>query len=334
MRYVRLGNGELEVSRIALGSWLTIGHRVDDAGTRRLLARARDLGVNLIDTADSYNGGETERVLARAMREHPRETFRVATKVFWPVAGELEDRGLSPDRIRRALDGSLRRLGVDAIDLYQAHRFDPETPTAEVVGVMGELIQAGKIRAWGVSGWFSGQVEEAVKLAHAADTPPPISNQSQYSLLCRWLDPHLPAYARVGVAQLAYGVLGQGVLTGKYGGGQRPADARAADPASLAFMRELLSEGTLARVELLRPVAREVGVSLAQLATAWCLRRDEVGVVIAGARAPRQLEVFVSAVDVRIPPDVLRRIDSILPPPAKWKAPVSRVLRWLRRAPR
>ena len=302
MNYRRLGASGLSVSEIALGSWLTLGGSVEAAMSERIVRHAFDLGVNLFDSADAYAGGEAERVLGRAFSGLPRNRLVLATKSFFPMSDAPNDRGLSRKHLFESVHASLRRLGSDYLDLHQCHRADPETPLEETVRAYEDLIRQGKVLYWGVSEWSEDLVARACQIADATGGYRPISNQPQYSLLCRSIERGLlDAHARLGLGQLVWSPLAQGVLTGKYAGGARPEGSGITVPMRARFLDPLLSEPNLARVERMRAVATDLGITPAQLALAWCLRRPEVASVIVGATRPEQLDENVLASGLTLP---------------------------------
>jgi voltage-dependent potassium channel beta subunit len=302
MNYRRLGASGLSVSEIALGSWLTLGGSVEAAMSERIVRHAFDLGVNLFDSADAYAGGEAERILGRALAGLPRNRLVLATKCFFPMSNDPNDRGLSRKHLFESVHASLRRLGSDYLDLHQCHRADPETPLEETVRAYEDLIRQGKVLYWGVSEWSEDLVARACQIADATGGYRPISNQPQYSLLCRSIERDLlDAHARLGLGQLAWSPLAQGVLTGKYAGGARPEGSGITVPMRARFLDPLLSEPNLARVERMRAVATDLGITPAQLALAWCLRRPEVASVIVGATRPEQLDENVLASGLTLP---------------------------------
>jgi voltage-dependent potassium channel beta subunit len=318
MLYRNLGHSGLRVSEIALGSWLTLGSAVDGRRAERLVARALDLGVNLFDTADVYARGAAEEALGRALRRVPRAQVVIATKCFFPMSEAATDRGLSRKHVFDSLHASLRRLGCDYVDLHQCHRADPETPIAETVRAYDDLIRQGKLLYWGVSQWTGAQVAEACRVADALGAVRPISNQPEYSLLRRQIEAEvLPVCREHGVGQIVFSPLGQGVLTGKYSGGRRPTDSRAGDAKRNHFMNDYLDPACLARIDELEPLARELGMGLARLALAWCLRDASVASVIVGATREEQIEENCLASGSELPEALLRRIDAILPAPAR-----------------
>ena len=314
MEYRNLGKSGLVVSEVSLGSWLTLGSSVDRAGTREIVHRAFDLGVNLFDTADVYSNGAGEEALGAALAGIPRRYVVVATKCFFPMSERPNDRGLSRKHIFESIDGSLRRLGTDYVDLLQCHRYDPSTPVAETVRAFGDLVRQGKVLYWGVSEWTAEQIADACRCADALGAPRPISNQPQYNMLRRGIEAEvIPVSQREGLSQLVFSPLAQGALTGKYSGGKRPSDTRAADSVRNVFMKSFLEPETLARTDRLRPLADELGLSMAQLALAWCLAEPNVASVIVGVTRVSQLEDNVKASGLRLSAEILGRIDAIFP---------------------
>jgi voltage-dependent potassium channel beta subunit len=314
MEYRALGRSGLQVSEVSLGSWLTLGSSVDRESTREIVHRAYDLGINLFDTADVYADGQAEEVLGQALRAIPRRYVVIASKAFFPMSEHPNDRGLSRKHLFESVEASLRRLGTDYLDLHQCHRPDPATPLEETVGAYEDLARQGKVLYWGVSEWSGAQIGEACRIADRRIAYRPISNQPQYSLLRRQIEAEvLPACERDGVSQIVFSPLAQGVLSGKYSGGSKPAGSRAADAKRNYFMRGYLDPETLSRVDRLVAVAQELGVTPAQLALAWCLRTPGVASVIVGATRVAQLEENAKASGIRIPAELLARIDAIAP---------------------
>ena len=314
MKYRPLGRSGLRVSEVSLGSWLTFGSSVDVRATRALVRRAYDLGVNLFDTADVYANGAAEEALREAVLGLPRPYLVLATKAFFPMSDRPNDRGLSRKHLCESVEASLRRLGTDYLDLHQCHRADSSTPIEETVRAYEDLIRQGKLLYWGVSEWRAEEIVDACRAADAHGAYRPISNQPQYSILRRGIEKSvIPASERHGLGQIVWSPLAQGVLTGKYGSASRPEGTRAADPARNAFMQPLLEPAVLAKVEQLRPLADQAGVSMAGLALAWCLRRENVSSVIVGATRPEQLEENVKAAGVSLPAEVLAGIDALFP---------------------
>ena len=314
MEHVRLGRSGLRVSRVVLGSWLTFGSGVDEAATRACVAEALDLGIQTFDTADVYALGEAERVLGDALAGERRSSIVLASKCFWPVGDGPNDRGLSRKHVVESVEGSLRRLRTDYLDLFQCHRFDPDVPLGETVLALEDLVRQGKILYWGTSVWTGAQVEEAAALADRARGYGPVSNQPPYSLLERGIEREvLPTCRRLGVGQIVYSPLAQGVLTGKYVDGSRPDGSRDADTVRNVFMGHYFGERQDVRVRAFVDLAHEAAITPARLALAWCLARSGVDAVIVGVTSTRQLRENASALEVEIGPELARRLDAIFP---------------------
>jgi aryl-alcohol dehydrogenase-like predicted oxidoreductase len=305
VRHRRLGRSDIQVSEIALGSWLTYGGGVTRREAEACVARAFDLGIDLIDTANVYSGGAAETFLGEVLRGRPRGSYVLATKLYFPMPDG--DRGLSAAQVAKQLDASLRRLRVEYVDLYQCHRFDSEVPLEETMAALGRALEQGKVRAIGFSEWSAPQIQAALALPG----PRFASSQPQYSMLAReWEAEVFPLCAREGIGQIVWSPLCQGVLTGKYrAGAAPPADSRAASERMGAFVQRRLTAENLARVERLRPIAAELSLTLAQLALAWVLRRPEVTAAIIGATRPAQVEENAAASGVELPAEVLERIE-------------------------
>jgi aryl-alcohol dehydrogenase-like predicted oxidoreductase len=314
VKYRNLGRSGLRVSEVSLGSWLTLGSRVDPAGARTLVRGAWELGINFFDSADVYARGAAEEALRDALAGISRHHVVIATKAYFPMSERPNDRGLSRKHLFESVEGSLRRLGTDYLDLHQCHRADPATPLAETVCAYEDLVRQGKVLYWGVSEWSAAQILEACRIADARRAYRPISSQPQYSLLRRAIERDvMPLCEREGLGQIVFSPLAQGALTGKYLGGARPSGSRAVDPERNRFMQAFLADDVQARVEGLVPLARGLGASLAQLALAWCLRRENVASVIVGATHPAQLAEDARACELRIPDETLNRIGALFP---------------------
>ena len=304
------------MSEVALGSWLTLGSSVDRSGTAELVRRAFDRGINFFDTADVYAEGEAERALGAALADLPRRQLVIGTKCFFPMSRTPNDRGLSRKHIVESVDGSLQRLGTDYIDLMQCHRADPDTPIEETVRCFDDLIRQGKLLYWGVSEWSGEQIREACLAADRLGCVRPISNQPEYNLLQRRIEAQvIPVCREEGLSQLVYSPLAQGALTGKYSGGKRPGDSRGADSVRNVFMADFLDEAVLQRVDRLTPLAAELGLTMAQLSLAWCLREPNVASTIVGATRRAQLEDNADAAGRQLPAKLLERIDAALGAP-------------------
>ena len=314
MQYRQLGRSGLRVSEISLGSWLTYGATVDVAAAIKIVARALELGINFFDTADVYANGAAEESLREALRGVARHKVVIATKAFFPMSEDVNDRGLSRKHLFESVDASLRRLGTDYVDLHQCHRADDSVPMDETVRAYEDLIRAGKVLYWGVSEWSAKQITDAVRTAESWRGYGPISNQPQYSMLRRGIEHKvIRSCKREGIGQIVWSPMAQGVLTGKYATGVRPEGTRAAHPFQSRFMEAFLTEEVLARVEQLRPLAADLGLSMSQLALAWCLRQTNVASAIVGATTPAQIEENAKASGVVLPPEVLTKIEELFP---------------------
>jgi aryl-alcohol dehydrogenase-like predicted oxidoreductase len=317
MRKRRLGHSDLEVSELSYGTWLNVADGARRQQAIRCVHAALEHGINLFDTANQYGAGEAERLLGEALRAVPRDRYLIATKLFFPV-GDQPDHGLSAVQIEKQLDNSLARLGIETIDLYQCHRFDKETPLEETLTALDKAVRAGKVRMIGFSEWSATQIEAAVAITGTYHLTPMTSNQSQYSIL--WRKPEgaiFEAATQYGVGFMAFSPLAHGTLSGKYVPGQPPpAGSRAADESMSRFMetagRHYRSDYLLRAVAQLSPIAEEMGVTMAQMALAWVLRRSEVTTAIIGASHPEQIEENVGAVGVALPVEVLERIDDVV----------------------
>jgi aryl-alcohol dehydrogenase-like predicted oxidoreductase len=311
VRYRKLGRWGVEVSEIGLGSWLTYGGSVgEDVGVACIL-RAFELGVNFFDTANVYASGRAEEVVGRALRGMPREDYVLGTKVFFPMSDRPNSGGLSRKHVLEQCHASLRRLGVDYVDLYQCHRFDQSTPLEETCRAMDDLVRRGDVVYWGVSEWTPDQMHDAASLCEREHLHPPVSNQPRYSMLERGIeDDVLDVCRRLGLGVVVFSPLAQGVLTGKYERVDHvPGDSRAADPDAGGFIRRLLTQENLDRVERLRSVARRVGCSPAQLAIGWTLRHAEVSSAIVGATKVKQVDDNVAASGIVLHDAVLAEIE-------------------------
>jgi len=312
MRTRALGRSGLQVSEVSLGSWLTLGSRVDFAQTARLVHRAFDLGINFFDTADVYAQGEAEKALGQSLLELPRHQIVLASKAFFPMSEHPNDRGLSRKHIFESVEGSLRRLKTSYLDLHQCHRADPDVPMEETVRAYEDLIRQGKVLYWGVSMWTAEQIEQACGLADRHGGFRPISNQPSYSILRREIeDCVMPRSEQLGLGQIVFSPLAQGALTGKYSGGAIPEQSRASDPERNRWMARYLDSEVLERIDQLQPIADDLDLSMAQLALSWCLRKSSVSSVIIGATRLEQLDENAKCVGVQIPADALSAIDDL-----------------------
>lgn len=319
MEYRRLGRSGLVVSEVALGSWLTLGQSVDSERGARCIERAYELGVTFFDTANEYGHGAAEEFLGSVLKRFPRDTYVLATKLFWPMGEKPTQRGLSRKHIVEQCERSLQRLGHDYIDLYQCHRYDRHTPVEETLRAFDDLVRQGKILYVGVSCWSAAALMEAHHVADRRNLVPVISNQPPYNMLQRGIERDvIPTAEALGVSQVVYSPLAQGALSGKYRKGEIPEGSRAAREDNIGkYMRPLLNDENLGIIEQLEPIGAELGMSMSQLALAWCLRLPNVASVIAGATRPEQVEQNVGASGKPIPPEALERIERILNPEGK-----------------
>jgi aryl-alcohol dehydrogenase-like predicted oxidoreductase len=312
MKYRQLGDSDLTVSEISLGSWLTYGLGVDDSNARACLDRAFDCGINLIDTANIYGKGAAESFLGKALKGRPRDSYILATKLYFPMTET--DRGLSAQQIYKQIDASLDRLQTDYVDLYQCHRYDVDTPLEETMEALSAVVRQGKARYIGFSEWSAEQIAASLAIPGVVKF---VSSQPQYSML--WRKPEadvFPLCAANGIGQIVWSPLGQAVLTGKYLPGQPPPnDSRAASSEMNTFWSDdLRSDNVLAAIQELRPIAARLDLTMAQLALAWVLREPNVSSAIVGASRPQQVDDNVAASGVIIPDDELREIDQVLAP--------------------
>lgn len=314
MQHRALGRSGLRVSEISYGNWITHGSQVEEDAAHACVRAALDAGITTFDTADVYAGTRAETVLGRALAGVRRESYELATKVYWPTGPGPNDRGLSRKHIMESAHASLRRLGTDYVDLYQAHRYDPSVPLEETLRAFDDLVRAGKVLYVGVSEWTAAQITDAVRLAAEMGLDRIVSNQPQYSMLWRVIEAEVvPACREVGVGQIVWSPLAQGVLTGKYAPGTpAPEGSRATDPTGASFIRRWLNDTVLTRVAALAPLAADAGLRLSQLALAWVLANDNVASAIIGATRPEQVAENAAAAGVRLDPDLLARIDAVL----------------------
>jgi aryl-alcohol dehydrogenase-like predicted oxidoreductase len=320
MRYRQLGSSDLQVSEISLGSWLTYGGGVGREQAEACVAKAFDLGINFIDTANVYARGQAEEFLGEVLAPRERGSYILATKVFFPMSDT--DKGLSREQIFKQIDLSLARLRTDDVDLYQCHRYDWNTPLEETIDALTEVVRQGKARYLGFSEWPVDKVREALALPGVEKF---VSSQPQYSMLWRGPEDELiPFCAENGISQIVWSPLAQGVLTGKYKPGQPPPEgSRKTNDAMNYFMGRVDDDTLLERVQLLQPIADELGLTMAQLALAWVLREPNVASAIVGASRPQQLEDNAGASGVELSPETLRRIDEALGDVVSHEGPAS-----------
>ncbi len=331
MEFRQLGRSGLLVSEIAYGNWITHGSQVEEEQANACVRAALDLGITTFDTADVYAGTRAESVLGRALADERRESLEIMTKVYWPTGEGPNDRGLSRKHILESINGSLRRLQTDYVDVYQAHRYDHATPLEETMEAFADVVRAGKALYIGVSEWRAEEIRAAHRLARELRVPL-VSNQPQYNMLWRVIEAEVvPTCEELGLGQVVWSPIAQGVLTGKYRPGQPPpAGSRATDDKSGAdFIKRFLTDDVLTRVQRLVPLAEQAGLTAAQLAIAWVLQNPNVSAAIIGATRPEQLADNVKAAGVTLEADLLKAIDEALDPvierdPAKTTSPATR----------
>ena len=312
MKYRKLGDSDLEVSEISLGSWLTYGVGVEADKARACLDEAFEQGINFIDTANVYGRGAAERFLGEALKGRGRDSYILATKVYFPMSES--DRGLSREQIAKQLDASLQRLQTDYVDLYQCHRYDWDTPLEETMEALTRAVASGKARYIGFSEWPAERIQAALDLAAGGHAAKFVSSQPQYSLL--WREPEkdvIPLCAANGISQIVWSPLGQGVLSGKYDpDSPPPKDSRAASAEMSGFMDRLLQPEVLRAVQRLKPIAEEAGLTLPQFALAWVLREPNVASAIIGASRPSQVRENAESSGVVIDTQLFMRAEAIL----------------------
>jgi voltage-dependent potassium channel beta subunit len=314
MRYRKLGRTGLKVSEISLGSWLTYGNAVDKDKAIQTIDRAYDQGINFFDSANVYAIGEAEKIVGDALRKYPRESYVVTTKAFWPMGEGPNDRGLSRKHVFEQVHSSLKRLGLEYVDIFYCHRFDPETPIEETLRTIDDLVRQGKILYAGVSEWKASQIAEALTVADRYLLDRIVVNQPAYNMFNRYIEPEIiPFCEKHGIAQVVFSPLAQGVLTGKYRKGQSlPEGSRATDPRTSKPISNWLKDELLDKIEPLEGIARELDITLSQLALAWVLRQPNVASAIIGASRPEQVDENVKASGVDLSQDVVQKIEDIL----------------------
>ena len=312
MEYRALGASGAKVSAIALGNWITHGGQVGDDAAISCVRAALEAGVIFFDTADIYEKGKAEEVLGRALEGVERSDVFLATKTYWPMSDNPNDKGLSRKHINESIDKSLRRLRTDYVDLYQAHRYDEETPLEETLRAFDDLVRSGKVNYVGVSEWTADQIADALRIADGMGFDRLVSSQPQYSMLWRVPEAEvIPLCQKEGIGQVCWSPLAMGVLTGKYVPGESfPEGTRAA--LGSGINRKFLADETLRRVQELRPLAEQAGLSMASLALAWVLQNENVSAVIIGATRPEQVHENVKAAGVKLEPDLLKAVDQVL----------------------
>jgi 1-deoxyxylulose-5-phosphate synthase len=312
MKYRKLGDSDLEVSEISLGSWLTYGVGVEADKARACLDEAFAVGINFIDTANVYGRGAAESFLGEALQDRPRDSYVLATKLYFPMSDT--DFGLSRAQIEKQLDASLKRLRTDYIDLYQCHRYDSGTPLDETMEALTRAVESGKARYIGFSEWPADKIQASLDLSRELGRARFVSSQPQYSLL--WREPEdevIPLCAANGISQIVWSPLGQGVLSGKYDPDRPPPkDSRAASQEMGGFIGRLMRPQVLRAVQQLKPIADEAGLTLPQFALAWVLREPNVAAAIVGASRPEQVHDNAAASDIDLDGETLNEIEAIL----------------------
>jgi aryl-alcohol dehydrogenase-like predicted oxidoreductase len=312
MKYRKLGDSDLTVSEISLGSWLTYGVGVESDKARACLDAAFDVGINFIDTANVYGRGAAETFLGEALKSRPRDSYVLATKLYFPMSDT--DFGLSRTQVEKQLDASLKRLQTDYVDLYQCHRYDSGTPLEETIEALTRAVESGKVRYIGFSEWPADKIGEALELSNSRGFAKFVSSQPQYSLV--WREPEqevIPISADNGISQIVWSPLGQGVLTGKYDPDQPPpAGTRATSEEMGGFIKRLMQPELLRAVQRLKPIAEEAGLSLPQFALAWILREPNVASAIIGASRPEQVHDNAGASGATVDPVLFQRAEAII----------------------
>jgi voltage-dependent potassium channel beta subunit len=314
MQYRRLGTSGLKVSEVCLGTWLTVGGAIEEATAEACIDKAFEVGINFIDTANVYARGKAEEALGQVLKKYDRDKYVIATKVYFPMGDGPNDKGLSRKHIREQCERSLQRLQMDYIDLYQCHRFDTDTPLEETLRALDDLVSSGKVLYVGFSQWSAEQIREALGIQDRLHLDRFVSSQPYYNMLGRGLEKDvLPLCEKEGIGQIVYSPLAQGLLTGKYQPGQPPpADSRAADPRQNMFLNQgRLDDAVLGKVQKLRPLAEREGLTMGQLALAWCLRLPGISSVIIGASRPAQVAENAGASGKTLQPETLAEIETL-----------------------
>lgn len=314
MKYRRVGSSGIKVSEIGLGSWLTYGTAAEKEAADACIRAAFENGINFFDTSNAYNRGEGEKAMGAVLKQYERSSYVLSTKVFFPMGDSPNDRGLSRKHIMEQCEASLKRLGTDYIDIYFCHRYDHETPLEETLRALDDLVAQGKVLYAAVSEWTAAQIADAAGIAKRLQLRPLISNQPIYNMFERYIEQEvMPVSRREGLGQIVFSPLAQGVLTGKYKPGQPlPAGSRGANESINGVIRSYFRDDVLEVVQQLAGVAKELDLTVSQLALAWVLRREEVSSALIGATKPGQIEENVKAVDAVLSADALQEIERIL----------------------
>jgi aryl-alcohol dehydrogenase-like predicted oxidoreductase len=317
MEFRHLGRSGLVISELVYGNWITHGGQVEEDAAVACVNAALEAGITTFDTADVYAQGAAEEVLGRALKDQRRDGLEIFTKVYWPMGPGKNDRGLSAKHIKESIDNSLQRLQTDRVELYQAHRWDVETPLEETMQAFADVVRAGKAHYIGVSEWTADQIRAGAELAKELKIQL-VSSQPQYSALWRVIEAEVvPASEELGIGQIVWSPLAGGILSGKYKPGQAaPAGSRGADPKFGRFVEGWMNDDVLERVQQLGPIAEEQGLTIAQLSLAWVLQNSNVSAAIIGATRPEQVAENVKAVGVELDDEVMEKINKILEPVA------------------
>jgi len=309
MKYRRVGKSGLKVSEISIGAWLTYGGSVESARAEKIIRTAIDRGVNFIDIADIYARGEAEKVVGAAIRNLNRSDLVISSKLFWPMSDSINDRGLSRKHIMESIEKSLKRIGIDYLDIYFCHRWDPETEVEEIIRAMDDLVHQGKLLYWGTSVWSAAQIEQAIGEANRFGGYRPSVEQPRYNMIDRHIEPEiLPTCERHGMGLMVWSPLAQGLLTGKYNDGL-PSGSRA---ATTNWLKKDLNAENIEKVRQLSALASELGITVGQLALAWILRLPQISCVLTGATDPKQVDGNMKPTDIRLDGATLERIEAIL----------------------
>ncbi|MDR4886919.1 aldo/keto reductase family protein [Fredinandcohnia sp. QZ13] len=313
MKYRRLGRSGLKVSEISLGSWLTFGKTVDEKMAAKTVHKAYELGINFFDSANVYERGEAERILASALKEYRRESYCITTKAYGAMGDGPNDRGLSRKHIIEQVHASLKRMDLDYVDVFYCHRYDEDTPLDETLRAIDDLIRQGKILYVGVSEWSAAQIQEAIAIADKYLLDRIIVNQPQYNMLHRDIeDEIIPVCEKNGISQVVYSPLAQGVLTGKYRDGAVPSGSRGANSQVNTWVKNIINGIVSTKLDRLEEFSNELGVTLPELALAWILRQHNIASTLVGATNPEQIEANAKASDLVLGFEEIKRIEAIL----------------------